>query len=237
MGRRKKAGARDDWATDPRWVQTMADAFGVRIVGDVCATRLNAKAPAFLGDGDDALAPEWWSRRLPVPRPGEAWWMNPPFSEASDFLARAVQETDRASCVLLGVMQQSSARYMWDTIYRRAAYLVLPFAAGQPKASARLQYVAPPGREASTADFDSVGFVLTGAAASYGPPELVYLPRPGTETRYHVVRADARPPFEPTFESDALGDAFARVRPPSARFMVVDSIRELVMARMNRPLY
>lgn len=66
--------SRQDYETPPEFVAAVARRFGPLLV-DLAASPTNAKAPAFLTEGNDSLASPWtnWSTGCA--------WLNPPFAD------------------------------------------------------------------------------------------------------------------------------------------------------------
>lgn len=81
---------------------------------DAAATALNHKVDTWFGDGGiafDALA-QWWGGN------GSVVWLNPPYSIAGAFVAKAREEADTGALVVLLLPVRSDTKwwhtYVWD---------------------------------------------------------------------------------------------------------------------------
>lgn len=79
---------------------------------DVAASSLNHKLPLYFGEGgvaDDALSADW---------AGMSCWMNPPYSVAGAFVAKAKEEADKGAFVAVLIAARSDTKYwhkyIWD---------------------------------------------------------------------------------------------------------------------------
>lgn len=101
----------DDWATPPEIVGEFEAEFGAFHL-DVCAKPETAKAPEYFTRQEDGLARPWFGRA----------WMNPPFSDPSPWLKKAIQETQAGRCELVVALLPAATDTRWfhDLVLGRA---------------------------------------------------------------------------------------------------------------------
>lgn len=101
--------ATDEWATP----QALFDALDLefRFGLDAAATEDNAKCTAFFTREDDALTRSWY--------PGQGWsvWLNPPYSQCREFIAKAAQEARNGCTVVALVPSRTDTRWWHSEVY------------------------------------------------------------------------------------------------------------------------
>lgn len=106
-------GGRDDWETPPDLFSLLDAEFGFTL--DVCATRANTKCPRYFSPTDNGLGQRWQG----------VCWMNPPYSQIRQWLAKACDEARRGVLVVCLVPARTGTRWWWDYA-RRGEVRFLP---------------------------------------------------------------------------------------------------------------
>lgn len=101
----------DDWSTPPEIVHGFSAEFGPFDL-DVCCRPDTAKALRFYTKADDGLARPWFGKV----------WMNPPFSDPSPWLRKAIEETlsGRADLVVALLPAATDTRWFHDLVLGKA---------------------------------------------------------------------------------------------------------------------
>lgn len=98
----------DERATPLELFNLLNDEFHFDI--DVCAMQANAKLPNYFHIGQDGLKQDWAPKRC---------FMNPPFSELSVWLDKALRESIKGALVVCILPNDSSTKwfheYIWDS--------------------------------------------------------------------------------------------------------------------------
>lgn len=93
---------KDEWETPQDLFEALDAEFGFTV--DVCASETNAKCERFWTIDDDALARDW---------AGEVCWMNPPYSQIEEWVAKA-RQTGRGGVVVCLVPSRTDVGWFWD---------------------------------------------------------------------------------------------------------------------------
>lgn len=94
---------KDEWETPQDLFNALDAEFGFTV--DVCASPKNAKCDRYWTAGDDALALDW---------SGEVCWMNPPYSEIDEWVAKARQTGHDGGTVVALVPSRTDVGWFWD---------------------------------------------------------------------------------------------------------------------------
>lgn len=119
---RKQTGGMDDWGTPQALFDELDREFAFTV--DAAANADNTKCPRWFGPGssdrDDALAGKPWTYRK------GAYWLNPPYSLAYDFVQRAAQEIKTMEdCAIIAMLLPSRTdtkwfhQFVWDEYRHR----------------------------------------------------------------------------------------------------------------------
>lgn len=95
---------KDEWATPDGLFAALDAEFGFTL--DVCASPANAKCGRYFTAADDGLARSW---------AGETAWMNPPYSEVDEWMAKARAEAAAGAVVACLVPSRTDVAWFWDT--------------------------------------------------------------------------------------------------------------------------
>lgn len=99
-----------DWETPDGLFQRLHAEFG--FVLDVCATRKNAKLPAFWSPEDDGLS-QYWAIRGPN-------WCNPPYGrEIGKWVAKAAHERTRGATTVMLIPARTDTKWYHEYIYEK----------------------------------------------------------------------------------------------------------------------
>ncbi len=92
----------DDWSTPREIVTAFEHEFG-RFDLDVCAKPETAKAEMYFTRETDGLLHPWFGRA----------WMNPPFSDPTPWLQKAIEETESGRCDLVVALLPAATDTRW----------------------------------------------------------------------------------------------------------------------------
>lgn len=87
-----KTEERDDWATPRSLISRLEREFGSRFDLDVCASAKNRVCERFFDRSQNGLEQEWR---------GNLVWVNPPYSQKSEFIEKAHQEAQKGTKIIL----------------------------------------------------------------------------------------------------------------------------------------
>jgi len=98
------SAAKDEWSTPEDLYQILDDEF--RFTLDPCSSDLNCKTARHYTMLDDGLAQSW---------AGEIVFMNPPYSEVDQWMAKALDEGKNGATVVALVPSRTDVGWFWDT--------------------------------------------------------------------------------------------------------------------------
>jgi phage N-6-adenine-methyltransferase len=101
--------ASDDWSTPRVFFEALDAEFGFAV--DAAASAENHKCPVWYGASLDALALESWAS---VP---EAIFLNPPYSQCREFIAKAAEEARKGCTVVCLVPARTDTRWFHDHVW------------------------------------------------------------------------------------------------------------------------
>ncbi len=117
-----------DNSQTPQWaINQIQEVANVKIVHDVCATDISAKADSWWTKDHDALK-QWWYVQLASPHftpLNKACWMNPPFSLAKEFTTKAADEALKG-CVTIGCVKHAPDTDWFQEMEKRATFIYVP---------------------------------------------------------------------------------------------------------------
>jgi phage N-6-adenine-methyltransferase len=119
----------DEWGTPPELLADLG--LGIRDALDVCASPVNAKFEQYWTKDDDCLVRSWPHNKI--------CWMNPPFSKATAFFRKAVEEAQKGAKIVAIYKSTNLETSLWQNI-------ILPSCDGVLFLKGRTEYV----REQST---------------------------------------------------------------------------------------
>lgn len=108
-----------------RQIQVIAN---VDIVHDVCATDISKKAKTFWSKENDSLSINWTRMFYNLNAGHEqvnAFWMNPPFSLASEFTTKAADEAEKG-VVTIGCVKHAPDADWFQEMEKRATFIYIP---------------------------------------------------------------------------------------------------------------
>ncbi|NBW83288.1 hypothetical protein EBR21_16180, partial [bacterium] len=114
----------DEWGTPPELLIELG--LGVRDALDVCASPVNKKFAEYWTKDDDCLGKEWPKNKI--------CWMNPPFSKATSFFHKAVEEAQKGTKVLAIYKTTNLETLLWQNV-------ILPHCDGVLFLKGRTEYV------------------------------------------------------------------------------------------------
>lgn len=112
-----KAGRSEEWGTPPDFFNRLVERFGAFDL-DPCATRQNAKAPAYFTRQTNGLRQEWWGNVF----------ANPPYGRGlGDWFAKAAAESVREDCQVVGLVpaNNTDTSFWHKWVLDRGAHEVL----------------------------------------------------------------------------------------------------------------
>ena len=113
-----------DNSMTPRWlINQLQDVTNVNIIHDVCATDTSAVSQSFWNKEKDALIQDWYM--LPTFTSKDCFWMNPPFSLASEFTSKAAREAIKGR-VTLGCVKHAPDSAWFQEVEKRATFIYIP---------------------------------------------------------------------------------------------------------------
>ena len=143
--------SKQNWATPPNLFAGWKEEYGLNL--DVCAEAWNAKLPAFITEAQDGLKTPWLLREMaPLYTMGSAEptsysrggykhpavaYCNPPYSQTSKWLDKAMDESGRGVFTLMLVPASTGTKWFFDAATKCAFWLF----------KGRISFVAPPGVE------------------------------------------------------------------------------------------
>lgn len=95
----------DEWATPPAVVAEWAREVGGFDL-DVCCRAETAKAPQFYTKADDGLSQRWFGRV----------WCNPPFSDPSPWLRKAIAERNHCEVIVMLLPASTDTRWFHNYV-------------------------------------------------------------------------------------------------------------------------
>lgn len=95
--------AKQTWETPDALFAELNDEFAFTV--DVCAESATAKLPRHWSPAESA----WWQ-----PWAGETCWMNPPYSEVSKWMSKAVEASEAGATVVALVPSRTDTRWWHD---------------------------------------------------------------------------------------------------------------------------
>jgi site-specific DNA-methyltransferase (adenine-specific) len=116
----------DEWVTPPELVARLNRIYQFTL--DPCADSTNAKAPKYFTEFDDGLTKPWSDERV---------FMNPPYSKAAAWCAKAWQETTYGTCPLVVALLPVRTDASWWHDY------VLPYATSVQYFRGRIKFQLP----------------------------------------------------------------------------------------------
>jgi phage N-6-adenine-methyltransferase len=105
----------DEWGTPKALFDFLKRFF--RFDVDVCASPDNAKCKRFFTKEDNGLKKEW--------KPGETYWMNPPYSRSGEWVAKATQSAKNGAIVVGLLANRSSTGWYRDHVAPNALVVLL----------------------------------------------------------------------------------------------------------------
>lgn len=103
--------ARDDHETPDELFHKLHKEFGFQL--DVCATPQNAKLPAYLHPGMDALSLDWYGPHR------QRLWMNPPYGrQVGKWIAKAWEESRKGATVVCLLPARTDTAWFHDYCIR-----------------------------------------------------------------------------------------------------------------------
>jgi site-specific DNA-methyltransferase (adenine-specific) len=106
--------ASDDWGTPSDLFAELDREFGFQI--DLAANATNSLCPCWYGPGSpfpDALATDW---------PVATCWLNPPYSLAREFVAKAAKAAQQGSTVVVLLPSRTDTRWWHDYVWDRQTH-------------------------------------------------------------------------------------------------------------------
>lgn len=98
--------AHDEWET-PQWLyETLDKEFGFTL--DVAASTQNHKHAIYLSSNEDGLSQEWFG----------CAWMNPPYSQISQWVRKAHEQAQRGTTVVCLVPSRTDTRWWHEFVVR-----------------------------------------------------------------------------------------------------------------------
>ena len=94
---------KDEWATPQALFEQLDAEFGFTL--DVCASPYNAKCKRYFTAADDGLSRSW---------SGEVVFMNPPYSTVSEWMGKALYESEHGATVVCLVPSRTDVGWFWD---------------------------------------------------------------------------------------------------------------------------
>lgn len=101
------SSAKQTWETPDALFTALNDEFGFTV--DVCAEPATAKLPRAWTPSDSAFWQKW---------AGEVCWMNPPYSEISKWMSKAVEAWEAGATVVALVPSRTDTRWWHDYAMR-----------------------------------------------------------------------------------------------------------------------
>lgn len=122
-----------DNSMTPTWVvKRIQDVTGLTLVHDVCASELTARCESHWNVNDDCLTRGWFqsfkyfnlnTNKNTLGR--NAFWMNPPFSQASDFTTKAAYEA-MYGVTTLGLVRHAPDSDWFQEMEKHATFIFVP---------------------------------------------------------------------------------------------------------------
>lgn len=142
----------DTWETPAALFDVLDAEFGFEL--DAAATSQTAKVRPFLTPADDALACDWRGDG----HRGRVVWLNPPYRQCREFLAKAAAEASRGCTVVALVPARTDTRWFHDYVWDAARH--------EPRPGVEVRFVR--GR---------IRFVGASAGAPFPSVVIVFRPR------------------------------------------------------------
>ena len=114
----------DEWSTPLDFFAELNCEFAFAV--DVAATKDNRRCDDYFGpDHDvprlrDALAVDWQAELDCIGLPSRACWMNPPYSQCREFIAKAAREARRGCTVVCLVPARTDTRWFHEHVWCEA---------------------------------------------------------------------------------------------------------------------
>lgn len=147
----------DNSQTPPWLINQLPDVVGVDITHDVCAKANSAKARSWWTKEDDALKKSWDRKYYDMNAHFEvvnAFWMNPPFSLASEFTTKAADEAQQG-VITLGCVKHAPDTAWFQKMEKRATFIYVP--------NQRIQFLTHDGKPFTRIDKNTGKRVSSGA--------------------------------------------------------------------------
>lgn len=139
----------DEWSTPRAFFAALNAEFGFTI--DAAASRESHLCPVWYGGAIDALALKSWAT---VPT---AIWLNPPYSQCREFIAKAAQEAQKGATVVCLVPARTDTRWWFEHVWDGDRH--------QPREGVEVRFIKGRlkfGDGKNTAPFPSVVIVFRG---------------------------------------------------------------------------
>jgi phage N-6-adenine-methyltransferase len=148
--------ATDEWRTPQEFFEALDAEFGFDV--DVAATADNRWKERYFGLDHDyqknALEMQWFPY-------GKAFWMNPPYSQCREFIAKAAEQARRGCTVVALVPSRTDTRWWHEHVWNAET--------NQPREGVEIRFIKGRlkfGTSANSAPFPSVVIVFRPVAAA-----------------------------------------------------------------------
>ena len=119
---------KDEQATPQAIFERIQDALHLLFAWDVCATAKNTKVKgAFWTKRNNALSQAWVTDNMDFTSDMVAFWMNPPYSMLPEFTAKAAEESQKQSIIVVGLVpHMPSSRWYQKFVHNVASAVYMP---------------------------------------------------------------------------------------------------------------
>jgi phage N-6-adenine-methyltransferase len=115
MPAQKPATSRQDYGTPPEFLQAVRDRLMIESFSvDLAADEINAVCHCFIHETEDSLKQEWTTW-------GNGWfWLNPPFSNIKEWVAKAADEANKGAQIAMLVPSAVGSNWWRDYVATKA---------------------------------------------------------------------------------------------------------------------
>ncbi len=144
-----KAKSSDEWQTPPELFAVLQKKLGINFRVDAAATAKNALVRDYITRRQDALSRAPWASR------GQWAWLNPPFSELSDFVDAVVHQYVNNGIRTVMIAPGHRCEQAWfGKVLAHTSIVLFPVK--------RVRYNRPDGTKANSPTFPSMILVVDG---------------------------------------------------------------------------